>query len=431
MTFPRKSVPVKIGPWPKGINNVEHPEGLDPHELVDSVNFLHDETTSHLRPGYVKRLTGTSMSGLFGLDSSRALVFDNGSFLLVDTNSWTTQTLATEFPGNKWSFERIGPRVFFSNPQGSGRLHVPSLSVLPLFGTPNPAPSLALAALGHGSLNPGFYRAGFTQVDDWGEESGCTGLVGVNLTAQGGISVSLPTILPFDWRLYLSEPNGQKDELFLVDEFPNTLTQVDITLPNKGMQLETLYLKEVPLAALITLYNGRLYFAVDNLVYCTPSLRYGLYHPRMGLVGEFPEKVTVLERGTGCLFVVADRTYAYVGAGPEDFSLRYNVFNHPGVFGSGQQIEGNLFKGEGMPAFPETVPYWFTPRGAVVGLPGGSVWALSKGKAEPDRYALGASGVIEQHGFVHIVTALEEQTGPRDSLSLSEQVEVRVIKHGV
>jgi hypothetical protein len=437
MAYPKKSTSIKIGPFKKGIDNVEHPEGLGFDELVDSVNFLHDETTSHLRPGYARRLAGTNMRGVFAVSSSQIIVFSSGDLLLVDINTWDAKTLKTGFSGTSPTYERIGPRVFFSTGTEAGRLHVPTGAVLSGLGTPSPAAGLALAPLAFGELPAGTYRAGITQVDSWGEESGCSALSSITLPARGGIGVTLSATLPFSYRLYLSEPNGAKDELFQVDEFPGTWTSVEVTGLDKGRELETLYLREIPPPSLLTLYNGRLYFALENRVYYSPPLRYGLYHPRFGLLGEFPERVTVLEqinvfptgyRKQNGIFVVADKVYAHMGQDPADMDLRSNVWDYPAAFGSGMQVDGQVLKFANLDLHHQ-VPYWFTPRGPVIGLPGGDILPLTRGVAEPDKYARGASGVLEHHGFTHVVTAVQEQTGPRDSVSLGDSFGVRVIKH--
>jgi hypothetical protein len=49
--------------------------------------------------------------------------------------------------------------------------------------------------------------------------------------------------------------------------------------------------------------------------------------------------------------------------------------------------------------------------------------------AEPDRYATGASGLLEYHGFSHLTTAVQDRTGARDSLSLADNFAIRVIEH--
>lgn len=433
MSYPDRTGEFKLGPWPKGINNVDDPMRLGADELQDSNNFiLTDEGQANLRPGLVKRVTGTALSGIFRVNDTYGLFFDAGKLYRVNANTWDKKELATGYSSRKYtSWTKIGPRVFFTNGNEHGRVHVPDWSVLSGFGTPNPGLTVTLTALSYGSLPVGRYFVGITYVDALGEESGCPAIHFIELTAVGGIDVALAGTVPSNIdaiRVYLTEVNGKRDELYRVAVLDSTDTGIELTFREFGSPLETLFLDEIPVPDLITSYNGYLFFAINDRVWHSHVLRYGLYHEDHNEVGWYPDEVSVLERGQDGLWVVADITYAYVGASPKEFQLVDNVFDHPAVKFSGAQVEGNLFQQEGL---TKDVPLWFSTRGAVVGLPGGQVLPVMKGRAEPDRFRVGVSGTVEFNGVTSVVSALDERKGPGDSVGLQDTFSVKVIKRGL
>ncbi len=436
MTNPNRSAPYTLGPWPKGINNVKRVSTLDLDELRDARDFIFDEKGfGKTRPELSLDLSGTAMSGLFSVNSAEGLVFDAGTLYRVNPRSGLKIALASGYSSGLFtSYVEVGPEVFFTNGREYGRVNVVDWAVRDGFGTPNPdGLAVSLASAGFGTLPAGTYLVGLAFVDTLGEESGCQEVLSITLPSSGGITVSWAGTVPSgvgSIRIYASSTNGTREELDKFDEVPVSTSSIVIDGLFRGAALGTLFLEPVPVPDLVTLYNGRLYFAVDNKVFSTEPFRYGLYNEDNNEVGVFPEKVSVLEANVNGIFVVADRTYSYVGSGPKDFELNDSVFDFPASFGSGTQVEGKLFDGMGL-QLSESAPYWFSSRGGVLGLPNGSVLALSRGRAEPKRFARGVSGMVEFEGAVGIVAGLQDETGPADSLAISDNFSVRVVKHGL
>lgn len=433
MKYPGKSGSFKLGPWAKGLNNVKHEEDLDANELAEAENFIFNATgEAETRPGLIKRVDAFIASGLYKVSETIGVFFDAGKLYHLDVMTWEKTELASGFAvGKRTSWVTIGPRIFFTNGSQHGRIHVPTWEVLEGFGTSNPKFMTTLSSLGYGNLHPGRYFIAITYVDSFGQESGASGMSFIELESEGGISVSFSDTPDKIVRVYMTEAGGDRLELYRVDEInpAEGETSAQITTANFGSPISTLFLDEIPVPDLITAYNGYLFFAVGSMVWSSEAQNYGLYHIDHNEVGTYPENVSVLERGLDGIFAVADKTYAYLGKGPKDFELLDNVFNYPAAKFSGRQVEGKLFSIEGIQG--KDVPFWFSSRGAVIGLPGGTVLPISKGKAEPDRYAVGASGTIEFNGIESVITAVDESSGPSDSIGLQDTFSVRVVNRGI
>ena len=431
MSYPNGSNTFTLGPWPKGINNVEDETRLGKDELRDAENMvISDQGTVETRPGLVKLVDATSAFSLFPLDFSRGVYFDAGELWLFDVFTKEKVSLGSGFArGVRASWVRIGPRLFFTNGKEHGRIHIPTLQVLPGFGTVAPGLDVTVSALPYGSLAAGRYFLGFTFVDSFKEESGCPRLsfietiAGIRITFAGEIPAGVEKI-----RIYATGANGDRKEMYRVGEVDASSSGIDFISPEYGAPLRTLFLSEIPVPDLITAYNGYLFFAIGNEVFHSESQRFGLYHEDHNSVGIYAENVTVLERGQDGLWVVADRTHFYLGDIPKNFELNDNVFNYPAVKFSGCQIDGSLF---GLDIGTKAVPYWFSSRGAVLGLPSGKILPVSKGRAEPDFFGVGASGAVEFNGITSVVTALDEYKSPNDSLQLQDSFSVRVINRGI
>lgn len=434
MKYPPKAGRFVLGPWVKGLNNVEAQEDLENSEFAAGLNMVLDKHgEAETRPGLIQRVVGTNASGFFAVTNSEGIYTDNGDLIRLDARTWTTTTLISGLAeGRKLSAVVLGPRVYWTNGIDYGRIHVPTWETLEGFGTVNPAVEVTLTPTAYGDLPAGRYLLALTYVDAWGEESGTTKLHFVELSSQGGIAVALSAPAPAGVggvRLYMTEPNGTREELYRVLELDDDETSAVITLREFGQPISTLFLQPIPVPDLVTAYNGHLFFAIGSMVWASETMRYGLYHEDFGEIGSYPQDVSVLERGHDGVFVSADRTYSYVGNHPNDFTLLDNVFNYEGVKGSGCQIDRDLFSLENVKA--KQLPMWFTSRGAVLGMPGGTVMPVSRGRAEPDVYRRGVSGTVEFNGIETVLTALEERERPGDAVRLQDTFSATVIKRGL
>lgn len=434
MKYPGKSGSFKLGPWPNGINNVKDLARLEQDELSDAENFVFDkEGQGQTRAGYVKKLSLFNAYGLYKITATDGIFFDSGNLVRFNSETWETTILASGFStGLRASYARIGPRLYFTNGREHGRLDVATSEVFAGFGTPTPGLNLSLAQLGYGNLAAGTYIIGITYVDGSGEESACPGLNFITLEEESGINVSWAGTVPAnveEIRIYMTGAGGKRDELQRVYVADRNDTSAQLTSNEFGSPLTTLFKDEIPVPELITEYNGHLFFSIEKRVFHSETMQYGLYHEDHNEVGSYPSDVSVLEEGLDGLWVVANKTYAYVGAGPKDFTLHDDMFTYPAVKYSGKHIEANLFGLEGYGN--RHVPYWFSSRGAVIGLEGGKVLPLMKGKAEPDKFGVGASGTVEFNGIHSVITALDDFRGPGDSVSLQDTFSVQVVNRGI
>jgi len=436
MKFPTKSAPFSFGPWRKGINNVKPLTQLGMDELAESKDFVFDQQGfAKTRPSLEKMVDGTAMSGFLPVTGDSALVFDNGELLRVWPASGQKEVLASGYSVGRhvsWARAPTAASVFFTNGAEYGVVSLQDWTVQEGFGTQNPDYlTMTPVSAGFGSMPAGTYLVGMTAVGELGE-SGCSQLVPITLAEQGGIAVSWTGTVPTGvstFRVYASGPNGTRDEVELFEEVESSETSLVVDSLSRGRPLETLFLEQVPVPSLICFYNGRLFFAEGEGVFHTPPGRYGLFNRDNHELGVFPERVTVLEPGSDGLFVVADVTYSYVGKNPETWVMDDAAFPHGAVFGTGTQVTGSLLSFLDR-RLPRSVPFWFSTRGAVIGEPGGTVYPIMKGRAEPEQFASGFSGVLEHDGAQAVLTALKDKKGPADGVALQESFSVHVIKHG-
>ena len=428
MKYPKGAGLFRLGPWVDGLNNVKPAEELAESELADVENLWLDERgNAETRPGLVKRVSGAQCSGIVQVTSRFGLFVDQGEVKLVDVQGWQTKVLGSGFSEGPFRWGRIDDRMFFSDGRTHGRVFLGDWRVVKGFGAPDCTLRLSVGEAGYGNLGVGRYFVGVTWVDELGEESGCWFLTmaevekGLNIQILGDVPSGISAI-----RLYASGANGTRKEMFRIAELLPSETSFVWTSQEFGAPLETLYKEAIPAPDLFCFYRGHLFFSKGARVWASEPMNYGLYSEDWSEVGSFGERVAVLEESLDGIFVVADRTYAFVGAGPGEFERRI-VSDSRAIWGSGTQVDGRLFKGGPQ----RKVPYWMGDRGPVIGLPGGEVLELGRGKAEPDVFAKGVSGLVEYGGQAAAVTALQDQVAKGDSVRVEDNFSVNVISRGI
>lgn len=425
---------VRFGGWPEGINNVDHVTKLSPGQLRDSENFIYDAAgVPSLRPGFERVITSSGHCHSLWTNDTIGIYFDDGALIKVDPASLETVQLATGYGNRAFSYAQIGSRLFFSNEEISGRLDLDTLEVLPGLGTTTPELEVTVTAGSIGVLPAGSYWAGVAYEDVNGEESGVPRMYRVTLPMPGGFTVawSGPRPAGADFiRVYSTgTPDANLQEAHSYSRVSKDFASEVVMSPPRGRQLRTYLMETMPHCRYLTAYNGHLYGAVGNeLIYSIPR-RYGLYDPDTGHLGKFPQNISVLEHYAGGIFVSADKTYRYAGPVPGEMTYHDDLFNYPGVPGSGKQVEASIFEMEGLGS--QDVPVWFTSRGLVLGAPDGSVISLMKGKAEPGLYNRAVTGLVTLEGQPQLVTALREKKLDDNSFGIAERSSYRIVKNGL
>jgi hypothetical protein len=234
------------------------------------------------------------------------------------------------------------------------------------------------------------YRVAVTQLSQSDEESGADLPVEVTVPEGGKIDcVNFP--LDGKWlQLYVS-PANEENLYFVALLHPATRQYTVDDVSGATTMLDTVEAEPPPPCHLITSFAGRVYVAVDNVVYFTDPFSYGLIRPASNFY-LFPRRVTVMEAVSDTIYFCSDKTYALMGIDTQDF-LQREVLPYGGVFGTGRHL-----------ANADAVA-WFSPRGFVVG----GVQMQTKNQTE---------GMIAVSSFDEGRTLIREQDGLKQMIAV-------------
>lgn len=164
---------------------------------------------------------------------------------------------------------------------------------------------------------------------------------------------------------------------------------------------------------LLEFYNGRLYAALDNVVYASDSLDSqdagGIEQmdERKNVVAVFASEVQMIKRVAGGLYVSdMQETFFLAGSDPfiDEGFRQDSIFPYPALKGSVKTVTpGQLgldIKGE--------CCVWASDRGVCIGLPGGSAFNASEDVYQPPTGKRGAGLVRSQNGQVHYLCVVRD-----------------------
>ena len=385
----------------RGLDQRAPETALAPGYVRDAVNldiapgqYAQKVPLGHARTRIGRTLSHASATMRGGWCDARvpfALLTD-GTSLVALSEDGTRTTLATVTAGYDVCAEFVEAHgaVYWSNGIERGRI-VAGVNVP--WGLPEPAaPGLSVTG---GTLAPGTYMVAVTCVNAAGEEGGASPVAVLTLAAVGGISVALPT-LPTEasgYRIYLGGPDADPGALYWAKDVTASTT---LTAPGTpGRRLQTQYLRRMPAASVLTLWNGRLWAATGNLLVFSAFVgglpHYGLYDGRGGWL-RFPAPVRMVRPVYDGLYVGTDTETLFLrGESPAGAQpMRREPVDGAGVLGS-LMIPAAAFPLE-EPEQTDAVPAWLSTDGEViVGRAGGSLQRLTR-----DRIALspGASAAL-------------------------------------
>jgi len=409
--------------WPKGIDNKSPDVSIAADSLRDAVNVDLDNG------GKPRRRRGrTKIIGASGAHSLHAaacgLVYAEGATLkLADVSRAASSTLHSLSSPNRISYEDVNGLTYASN--GKDFIVIQPDGVVRDNGVPNPkGQPLVSAVEGFGRLAPGKYLVAVTFVAATGEESGATLPTTAELSATGSLSL---TAIPQNnnataVRIYCSEPGGES-----LREFATIAIGVlsySITGPSEGKVLDTAYMERLPAGKIIRYHAGRMYSADGSILAYSEPMRYGLYNPAKDFF-QFPEEITIVQPVTDGLYVVADQGYFLRGTDPKEMSLEPKG-TAPGIFGTGATLPGSEFD----PELNTDVAYWYSSRGATLGLPGGAIRLLTEQAVAMPEYVEGATLMREADGMSHAVTSMRG-SGAVSSSAVGDSIEVTVKRNGI
>ena len=413
---------VTLEGWPTGINNVAKETALPETALRDALNAdLDNAGKPRRRVGRTKVYTGTDVHSLHG--AVCGAVFVEGSELKSLLPDNTASSIGDLVSNSRVDYETLNERTYLTN--GFEVWYLDKDANLTLNGTAHPEgqPIPGFSSL-VGSLESGRYLLAVTFVGADGEESGATLAIEVTTSQRGAITLSsIPQNSEATHvRIYCTEPGGQVLREFA--EIPMGTTSYVITRTVQGRVLETQFMRRLPPGRIIREYNGRLYTADGDTLYYSEALRYGLYAPANNFI-RFAEPVTIVQPVVNGMFVVSDKTYFLSGDNPKEFR-QIVVSDQKGIFGTGQTFRGSVFD----PELVGDVAYWYSPVGAMLGLPGGVLRPLMEGSVALPEYEEGVTALREENGIRQAVTALRG-SGTAAKFALGDEFTVTVKRNGI
>lgn len=418
--MPDKSPPtVKVGPWPKGIDN-RSPDYAVPGEAVrNAVNVnLSKAGQARRRDGYTKFYSATGTHSLWSCELGSYFV-ENGAlqFFSADRDltaaSPTPTSLMTGLSGSV-AFEYFDGDVYLSDAYSTWILRGGTQPALWGIPAPSRPPTLDVVV---GTLPAGVYLAACSLVAADGREGPLSVAASMTTSSTGGIHFtglpSVPSALITAIRLYLSGPGSST--LYHVADLPVGVEEYAVTeRSDTGAAIDLKVLVAPPPASIIKHHRGRMFLVSGGVVFYTEPLALHLVDPIKNF-WQFPEAISIMEPVDAGMFIVADKTYFVAFTDPDEAKVRA-VQPDKGVPGTAQQIP----TGEGV--------IWYGDRGVMFGAQDGRVEAVQEELVAADKARKGAALLREKDGLRQYIASL--QSPEISGLTARSFMEAEIIRRG-
>jgi len=386
---------VRLGPFPRGMNNKTSDHDLPEGTVRNAVNV--DFTNS----GKARRRKGSATkvySGFpkGGYSCAEGVFFvENGSLKQFNSDN-TATTLCSGILGTTYAWDCFNGAVYFSD--GIVCKKIVS-GVANNWGMARPSPPVLSTT--SGSYGAGVYLAACSFVDANGVESGASQIVSVSAGANCGIIFSnIPPVTDPQAvyvRLYLSMPDGEV-LYHVADVLPNTQSyQVIAGRYDDSSILDLAFVSPAPAGRIIRFANGRAIVADADRVWYSDPYQYD--HFRLGdNFIQFTDTVDLMEPVTGgCFFAYGNKTEFWAGD-IFDAPQAVQSVNYGAVYGTGKKIPNS-----------QNV-CWQSQRGMVVGTPDGQMKNVVEDNVAVDTAVYGASLIREQDGLRQFIATLKTPT---------------------
>lgn len=376
-----------LGPWGKGLNNVQPDANMPTDALRTVVNAdIMDDGRVRRRVGLTEIESG-AVHSLWSDDEIVLYVKAGDLYRLMEDD--TSILMRASVTGRTMQYESVNGNVYYANGAFMGMVVGGATRE---WGVEVPStPPVVTSNTAAGSVPLGRYQIVATFVNMWGEESAPSHFTVVN--TSGTLTIQTPAAMSPEVqsvRVYMTPPDG--DVYFRIAEGPaaSALTTV-ISEPRYGMALQTQFLSRVRPGELLCYHAGRIYFAIDNVLYYTEPYNYGLFHPAKNYI-QFEARVDMVKSTQTGLYVGAEATFFLEGTDPEKM-VQKTVADEPVARYSGYQD-------------PDTTrPLWYGPRGVTMGETNGTIVPLQAENVAVDAPLTGAVARVELNGATQYIAA--------------------------
>lgn len=303
---------IRVGPWVKGMDNIQPDISLDSNALRTVVNAdITDDGKIRRRAGLTEVEPG-AVHSLWSDDNVVLYVKNSDLYQLMPNNS--SILMRAGITGRTMQYESVNGDIYYANGAFMGKV-VNGATREWGVEVPTTTPTVTVNTA-TGSMPSGRYQVVATYVNMWGEESAPSHFAVVN--ASGSISVSVgaaasPEVQSV--RLYMTPPDGEV--YYRVAEGPASSSFLAlISEPVYGMALSTQFLARVIPGEILCYHGGRMWFVVDEYLYYTEPYNFGLYNPAKNYF-KYPVRVDMVESTQSGLYVSADHIYWINGTDPD------------------------------------------------------------------------------------------------------------------
>lgn len=426
----RKEQLVRLGPWPRGINNVADEQrlprnefGTRPIALREAANVdLDTSGTPRRRRGFEQVGSRTQAHSLWSNDLlPNGYFVDDGELHAIFPDE-TVQPLGAFAGHNPVSYALINQHVYWSNEVASGVI-LPDQSVV-AWAPEHPDGQPALRLLEGASLHPGQYQVAVTFTDAHGRESGSTLAAVIDVPEGRAIRLdNIPQPQTAEWvNIYVTDANDQVLRRYQSLPGAAGLTSFDITGPAQGTALDTQFLRPLPPGQIVRLFAGRQLVASGRTLYWSEPLRYGMHDPaRRQMRFDAPIDLVAPDRRNGVFVAAGGRTYWLAGADPEEWTLDI-AYGYGAVPGSHLELPGDALPGD------VTAPaqVWLARSGQIVVGANGRVEPTKKGEAAIDDADHAAPLFRSEGGVQQLVMGL--RAPQRHRLAVTDTAVAHVVR---
>jgi hypothetical protein len=334
----------------------------------DAVNLdISDDGRARLRPG-LRRVSSLQLDNLWHSELFGDTFATQGrDWVRVDTQSWTTQTLAT-IGDNPVSHIALNGQVIVAGPEGLFTFDGGSAYRFTLDTPPSPMVQVTQ----EGSLEPGTYGVAVAWLR--GEtESAVSEAAFITLGETGGFSITFP--YSFDAnvthvRTYLTRQNG--GELARGEDYPIKTLQVSLPqLPAAGAAAQFRHLEPMPTGRYLAYWRGRLLTATRNILNFSEALAYHLRDARHGFI-QMPQRITFVAPVDGGIWVgQADHVIFLAGNSPDALEMQPRKARPP-VPGSAILVDAQIAGADASQGGQATA-LWLAENGFVMGTAVGTL----------------------------------------------------------
>ena len=371
-----------------GINDVDPPQKCKPGELQLAINCEVDDVGRiRRRDGFSSVFAGTPHS-LWS--DGMICLFREGTNLRSLNTLWSPTTIRTGILGtNRMNYFTLNGRVYYSDEIITGIYDGTTDRTWGLELPPTPVLSAT-----SGNLQEGNYHCLFTFVRDDGQESGTSPSSSIDVGANGGITVTLPTspdpTVEYVY-VYLTTCNGET--FYLAKILANGTASVTYAGDTSEFSLKcpTMHLSPAPAGHLIQFYRGRIYVAADNILWYSIPFGYELFDIANNHI-QLDSRITILTPVHDGIWVGTQTKVAFL-SGQDGPQLQYiEKLNCGASEGTQQKIQDTNKEGQDLWAW-----IFATDDGVVIGTDGGLFKNLTETKYDNPTAIKGTSLLREEN----------------------------------